>query len=196
MPQVAIKMTEPRLTYYAVLAAGGTREDPAGVVRRVHTSPLPTDETFGRDLQWHPTEYLRKYFLGHNDVDHEEISADEAQAIINRWRAKWTNEDTQLNSKGGSVDPPIPLEPNTTYYAKLAGGRTRANPSGLVRRIHTSPLPTDETFGRDLQWHPTEYLRKYFLGHNDVDHEEISADEAQAIINRWRAKWTKGAGNA
>ncbi|MDG5768830.1 hypothetical protein QA798_02535, partial [Mycolicibacterium fortuitum] len=61
MPQAAIKMTDPRLTYYA---AGGTREDPAGVIRRIHTSPLPTDETFGRDLQWHPTEYLRKYFLG------------------------------------------------------------------------------------------------------------------------------------
>ncbi|OBB88665.1 hypothetical protein A5779_00125 [Mycolicibacterium peregrinum] len=44
-----------------------------------------------------------------------------------------------------------------------------------------------------MQWHPTEYLCKYFLGHNDVDHEEISADEAQAIIDRWRAKWTKEA---
>ena len=85
-------MTKPRLTYYAVLAAGGTREDPAGVIRRVHTSPLPTDEAFGRDLQWHPTEYLRKYFLGHNDDDHEEIPAEEAQAIIDRGRAKWTKE--------------------------------------------------------------------------------------------------------
>ena len=80
-------------------------------------------------------------------------------------------------------------EPKITYYAKLAGDRTRDNPSGLVRRIHTTPMPTDEAFGRDLRWHPTEYLRKYWLGHNDADHEEIILEEAATIISRWRVKW-------
>ncbi|OWM01268.1 hypothetical protein B7435_17050 [Mycolicibacterium peregrinum] len=82
-------------------------------------------------------------------------------------------------------------EPRITYYALLAGDRTRDNPSGLVRRIHTTPRPTDEAFGRDLRWHPTEYLRKYWLGHNDVDHEEITLEEAATIISRWRVKWAK-----
>lgn len=82
-------------------------------------------------------------------------------------------------------------EPNITYYAKLAGDRTRDNPSGLVRRIHTTPTPTDEAFGRDLRWHPTEYLSKYRLGHNDVDHEEITLEEAATIVSRWRVKWAE-----
>lgn len=88
-------MSEPKITYYAKLAAGGTREDPSGIVRRIHTIPMPTDEYFGRDMQWHPTEYLRRYWLGHNDVDHEEITADEARKVIDRWCAKWTQEDGQ-----------------------------------------------------------------------------------------------------
>ena len=75
-----------------------------------------------------------------------------------------------------------------TYYALLAGNRTRENPSGMVRRTHSDP-PVDEVFKRDLSWQPTDYLRRYFLGHNDVDHVEISEDEAQAILGRWRARW-------
>lgn len=55
-------------------------------------------------------------------------------------------------------------ETEITYYAKLSGDRTRDNPSGIVRRIHDSPWSTDEAFGRDLQWHPTEYLRRYWCG--------------------------------
>ena len=179
-------MTTPDITYYAKLAGNRTRQNPSGIVRRIHTSPGPTDEAFGRDLQWHPTEYLRRYWLGHNDVDHEEITADEAQVIIDRWRAKWANEDAQNGESRGRKST---TTPTVTYYAVLAAGGTRKDPSGVVRRIHTTPVPTDEAFGRNMQWHPTEYLRRYWLGHNDDDHEEITADEAQVIIDRWRAKW-------
>ncbi len=76
-----------------------------------------------------------------------------------------------------------------TYYARLAGGRTVQDPSGIVRRTHTVP-PTDEVFQRDMKWHPTEYLRRYHLGHNDVDHEQISEESAKAILQRWCAEWT------
>lgn len=82
-------------------------------------------------------------------------------------------------------------EPSVTYYARMSLNRTRDNPSGLVRRIHTIPMPTDQYFGRDMQWHPTEYLRRYWRGHAEDDHEEITADEAQAIIDRWRVKWAR-----
>ncbi|MCV6998669.1 hypothetical protein A5768_11320 [Mycolicibacterium fortuitum] len=96
-------LIEPETTYYAVLAAGSTRDDPAGIVRRIHTSPMPIDEAFGRNMQWHPTEYLRRYFLGHNDDDHEEITAEQAQAVIDRWCAKWGQEERRSTdeSAGG-----------------------------------------------------------------------------------------------
>lgn len=88
-------MTEPRITYYAVLGGDRTRDNPSGLVRRIHTTPRSTDEAFGRDLRWHPTEYLRRYFLGHNDDDHEEITLEEAATVISRWRVKWADEDRE-----------------------------------------------------------------------------------------------------
>ncbi|WP_142281712.1 hypothetical protein [Mycobacterium kyorinense] len=63
------------------------------------------------------------------------------------------------------------------------------NSSGLVRRTHTEP-PVDEAFGRDMTRHPTEYLRRYYLGHNDIDHVEIDEKSAQAILDRWCTEWT------
>ncbi len=75
-----------------------------------------------------------------------------------------------------------------TYYALLAGGRTPDNPSGMVRRTHTTP-PTDEVFTRDLTWRPTEYLERYRLGHTDTDHVEVTEEQANAIIEGWRARW-------
>lgn len=77
-----------------------------------------------------------------------------------------------------------------TYYARLAGEHTPEDPSGIVRRTHSTP-PIDEVFGRDMAWHPTEYLRRYYLGHNDVDHVEIDEESAKAILDQWCAEWTK-----
>ena len=83
------------------------------------------------------------------------------------------------------------VDPKITYYARLGGGRTRDNPSGLVRRIHVTP-PIDEAFGRDLSWHPTEYLERYYMrGTHDIDHVEITPDEAEVILGRWRIKWAQ-----
>lgn len=55
-------------------------------------------------------------------------------------------------------------DPAITCYT-VDGDR---NPSGFVRRIHITPVSTCEAFGRNMQWHRTEYLRRYWLGHNDV----------------------------
>ena len=86
-------MADPKITYYARLGGGRNKDNPSGLVRRIHASP-PVDEAFGRDLSWHPTEYLQRYYLlGSNDIDHEEISSDEAEAILDRWRTEWTQED-------------------------------------------------------------------------------------------------------
>lgn len=79
-------------------------------------------------------------------------------------------------------------EPAVRYFALLGNGGTAQNATGLVRRTRTRP-PTDEVIGNDLAWHPTEYLRLYHLGHNDIDHAEITADAAAALLERWRIKW-------
>ncbi|AIC72738.1 hypothetical protein MM1S1540310_0543 [Mycobacteroides abscessus subsp. bolletii 1S-154-0310] len=50
-------------------------------------------------MQWHPSEYLRRYYLGHNDVDHVEIDEESAKSILDRWCAEWTEEDRA--SSGG-----------------------------------------------------------------------------------------------
>lgn len=83
--------------YFALLRDGGTPEEASGLVRRTHTTPVPTDESIGRDLSWHPTEYLRRYYLGHNDQDHVEVTPEFASQLIERWRAKWAAEDAGRN---------------------------------------------------------------------------------------------------
>ncbi|KRQ23407.1 hypothetical protein AOT83_24955 [Mycobacteroides sp. H001] len=85
-------MSRTPVTFYALLAGGREPDDPAGIVRRIHTDP-PLDEAFGRDLEWHPTEYIRRYYLGHNDVDHVEIDEGSAKSILDRWRIEWAEQD-------------------------------------------------------------------------------------------------------
>ncbi|MGH8962198.1 MAG: hypothetical protein ACRDWT_13585 [Jatrophihabitantaceae bacterium] len=82
----------PAVQYFALLRDGGTAETASGLVRRTHTTPMPTDEAIGRDLEWHPTEYLRLYRLGHNDQAHVEVSAEFAAQLIEGWRTKWAAE--------------------------------------------------------------------------------------------------------
>ncbi|MBS2963328.1 hypothetical protein KGA66_09745 [Actinocrinis puniceicyclus] len=79
---------EPAVRYFALISDGGTADDATGLVRRTHTRPVPTDEAIGNDLDWHPTEYLYLYWLGHNDQAHVEVSAEFAAQLVQRWRAK------------------------------------------------------------------------------------------------------------
>ncbi|TGD89326.1 hypothetical protein BayCH28_08265 [Mycolicibacterium sp. CH28] len=81
---------EPEITYFALLTDEGV---PAGLIRRTQRPLVPLDESLRRDLSWRPTEFLRKYQLGHNENDYRKISADEAQALIESWQVKWRRED-------------------------------------------------------------------------------------------------------
>jgi hypothetical protein len=76
--------------------------------------------------------------------------------------------------------------PEVTYYALIDPDHPPERPLGLVRRIHTKPVPKDERLQRDLEWHPSEYLRLYALGHDPHDHVEITEEEANAAIAWWR----------
>jgi hypothetical protein len=89
-----------------------------------------------------------------------------------------------LNSRGASVRVLDPRLGNITYYAKFSEGYSRSNPQGIVRRRMVNGVAHDEAFTRNLRWEPTEYLRLYELGHNEVDHAEISEAEAAAFIKK------------
>ncbi|MFB6875467.1 hypothetical protein [Streptomyces sp. NPDC056323] len=70
------------------------------------------------------------------------------------------------------------------YYAKISEGYPRSSPRGILRRRLTGrdAQTHDEAFTRNLRWEPTEYLRLYELGHNDIAHVQISEREAAAFI--------------
>lgn len=87
-----------------------------------------------------------------------------------------------LNSRGAEVRVLNPRSGDITYYAKFSEGYSRSNPQGIVRRRMVNGTAHDEAFTRNLRWEPTEYLRLYELGHNEVDHAEISEAEAVAFI--------------
>lgn len=70
-----------QVSHYAVIDAEHPRESPLGIVRRTVVDGVEEDEAFTRSLLWEPTDYLRLYFLGHNEEDHVEITEDEAAAF-------------------------------------------------------------------------------------------------------------------
>src|SRR5215218_847257 len=92
----------------------------------------------------------------------------------------------RVTYQGDGCIPEREMLPVSFFAVVLEPGNPRDRPAGLVRRIHTAPVPTDESLHRDLQWHPSEYLRRYWLGHNELDHVEISEEEAEAVIAHWR----------
>ena len=91
----------PRITYYALVPDDGSVDNATGLVRRVHTSPRRTDEAIGNDLEWHPTDYLDRYYiLGSMDREHVEVSAEVAEGLLERWRER----RAQSAAGGGTAD--------------------------------------------------------------------------------------------
>ncbi|MEU9102368.1 pentapeptide repeat-containing protein [Streptomyces sp. NPDC048361] len=86
-----------------------------------------------------------------------------------------------LNGRGADVRAIDPAAPAVTYYAKIDDGHARSSPRGIVRRRFLHAVAYDEAFTRNLRWEPTEYLRLHELGHNEVDHVEITEAEADAF---------------
>jgi hypothetical protein len=78
---------EPIVRYFALIRDGGTAEEATGLVRRLPT-PHPTDEAIGNDLEWHPSDYLERYYtLGSMDRENVEITPELAEELLARWRA-------------------------------------------------------------------------------------------------------------
>lgn len=89
-----------------------------------------------------------------------------------------------LADRGATVEVLNSPADATTYYARICEEFPRANPAGIVRRRQAGTTVRDDAFTRNLRWEPTEYLRRYALGHNDSDHVEITPAEADAFVHR------------
>jgi hypothetical protein len=79
-----------KVTYYAVVGASRTIDNPSGLVRRRHAVGGPVDESLTHDLSWSFTDAIYQQERGENfGPDLIEINADEAGALIERFRERW-----------------------------------------------------------------------------------------------------------
>ncbi len=78
----------------------------------------------------------------------------------------------------------------TTYYFATNPLLPEKGVISILRRRRSGggARPVDEVFARDGRWHETEYLHRYWLGHDDDDLLEVSEAEADALIGRWTGK--------
>jgi hypothetical protein len=87
--------------------------------------------------------------------------------------------------------------PAITYYAHIRPPtHPTSDPLGLFRVINTEPKGSYEAYQelrRDGQWHQSDLLYRYFWrGSTDWNLVEISEEQAQAIIERWRVEFSSG----
>ncbi len=79
-----------------------------------------------------------------------------------------------------------------TYYSVIGYGRTEQDPSGLVRRKSGPSGTVDEALQRDLTWVPSSAIAQWEYGDVGAELVEISEEEAEALIERFRQKWAGG----
>lgn len=75
-------------TYYAILDEHSDVEHPVGVFRRVKTQDGQIDEVFSRNLKWEFSALLYSADRGETMYEFTEITADEANRIVERIRAE------------------------------------------------------------------------------------------------------------
>ena len=74
------------VTYYAIVDALSSRQEPAGLLRRVEHKDGQRDEAFGYDLAWRHTFLLYSAERGNLDNQMHEIGGAEADRIAARIR--------------------------------------------------------------------------------------------------------------
>jgi hypothetical protein len=74
------------VTYYAIVDDLSSREEPAGVLRRIEHENGERDEAFTRNLEWKRSASLYSYERGNADAELYEITEDEANQIVERIR--------------------------------------------------------------------------------------------------------------
>ena len=81
-------MTAEKVTYYAIVDDYSSRDEPAGLLRRIEHGKGQRDEAFGRDLRWEHTPLLYSYERGNMDNQLYEVGEDEANTIVQRIRRR------------------------------------------------------------------------------------------------------------
>ncbi len=81
-----------KVTYYAMVDDLSSRDEPAGVLRRIESDKGQQDEAFTRNLEWEYSWSLYSYERGNRDAKFYEISEDEANRIVERIRQTVTGE--------------------------------------------------------------------------------------------------------
>ncbi|MEW1630140.1 hypothetical protein AB0387_22540 [Streptomyces sp. NPDC089173] len=98
---------------------------------------------------------------------------------------------TPLVTLAPTILDALDAEGEMTYFAKISDGYPRHSPRGIFRRrVDDDGRTHDESFTHHLRWEPTEYLRLYDLGHNDIDHVRITEIEAAVFIESLAEKLT------
>ena len=81
-----------KITYYAMVDDFSSKDEPAGVLRRIEHDNGEHDEAFTRNLEWKRSSSLYSFERGNRDVDFYEISEEEADRIVERIRRSVTGE--------------------------------------------------------------------------------------------------------
>jgi hypothetical protein len=76
-----------QIMYYAIIDDLSSRDQPAGVIRRIKHDGGQRDEAFGRDLVWSHSSLLYSAERGNLDNEFVEIGEEEAERIVARIRA-------------------------------------------------------------------------------------------------------------
>lgn len=76
-----------KITYYAIVDEFSSRDEPAGVLRRVKSNRETTDEVFSGDLKWTFSPLMYEAERGDLENEFVEITEAEATRIVNRIKA-------------------------------------------------------------------------------------------------------------
>ena len=79
-----------------------------------------------------------------------------------------------------------------TYYTMYLGGRTDQEPTGLLRRRELDGSQADEGIRRDMTWSRTPLIAGWERGDTTVELVEVSAAEAERVVERLRERWGSG----
>jgi hypothetical protein len=78
------------IAYYAVIGTDRAIGNPSGLVRRRYTADGPIDESLTLDLSWKFTDAIYQAERGENfGPELVEISAGEAERLMEQFRQKW-----------------------------------------------------------------------------------------------------------
>jgi hypothetical protein len=81
-----------KITYYAMVDDLSSREEPAGVLRRIQDEEGQQDQAFTRNLAWEYSWSLYSHERGNRDAEFYEITEDEANEIVQRIRRTVTGQ--------------------------------------------------------------------------------------------------------